>query len=128
VSITEQEYNEILRRQNRSRHQIPAPAKRNKFNAKKTEVDGITFDSKKEATRYQDLKLAEKCGAISDLRLQVPYALRVHDMLICSYRADFQYYEDGELILEDVKGVRTREYVIKRNLMRAIYGITVRET
>lgn len=132
VSITEQEYAEILRRQGRPKmsHEItpPAPAKRNKFNAKKTEVDNITFDSKREATRYQELKIAERCGVISDLRLQVPYALRVNEMHICSYRADFQYLENGELIIEDAKGVRTREYQIKRALMKAIYGIEIRET
>lgn len=124
-----QDLAEILaRRSQRAPAPIPVAPKRNKFNAKKTEVDGITFDSKREAHRYQDLKIAERCGVIKDLQRQVVYALRVNDMHICSYRADFQYVEDGDIIVEDCKGVRTREYQIKRALMKAIYGIDIRET
>lgn len=129
MRLTEQEYAEIVnRRGERFLAAQPVEPKRNKFNAKKTEVDGILFDSKREARRYQDLKIAERCGVISDLRLQVVYALRVNDIHVCSYRADFQYFEDGQIVLEDAKGIRTREYKIKRALMKAIYGIEIRET
>lgn len=131
MSISEREYNEILRRRNNPLLQVPAPAKRNKFNAKKTEVDGITFDSKREAHRYQDLKIAQRCGVITNLRLQVKYPLEVNGVLIASYICDFEYMEDGKKVVEDTKSEFTRKlmwYRMKKKLMLAIYGIEIRET
>lgn len=106
---------------------VTAP-KPNKYGAKKTEVDGIVFDSKREATRYQDLKYMEAAGEISDLQRQIIFPLVVNDVKIGLYIADFQYKENGEQITEDSKGVRTRDYVMKRRLMLALYGIHIRET
>ncbi|MBZ0158440.1 MAG: DUF1064 domain-containing protein [Alphaproteobacteria bacterium] len=103
------------------------PPSRNKFGARKTVVDGIRFDSAREARRYQELCLLEKTGQIQDLALQVPFIIEVGGKKICTYRADFCYTEKGERIVEDVKGHRTREYILKKKLTEAIYGIQIRE-
>ena len=106
----------------------PAPSK---YKNKKVEIDGIKFDSKKEAARYQELKSLERAGAIYDLRLQVPFVFALNDVRICKYIADFVYREKsirGPEIVEDVKGKVTREYVIKRKMMRAFYAIEILET
>ncbi len=100
-----------------------------KYRAKKTEVDGITFHSKREAKRYGVLKLMQMAGEIVDLRLQVAFPLAFNGVLICSYVSDFAYRtKTGNYIVEDTKGYITREYKMKRNLMQAIYGITILET
>jgi len=101
---------------------------RPKYRNVKTTVDGITFDSKRESVRYCELKLLAKARKITNLRLQVPYVMRVNGEKICKYVADFVYCEDGNEIVEDVKGMRTREYILKRKLMKAVYGIEIRET
>lgn len=98
--------------------------KAHKFRAKPTTVDGIRFPSKREAERYGQLKLLEKAGKIKGLRRQVAYEL----VLRVKYLADFVYEEQGETIVEDAKGCRTREYVQKRKAMREQHGIVIRET
>lgn len=110
-------------------------SKGSKYHAQKTIVDGIKFDSKKEAERYSELKLLEKAGKIQNLELQVEYELippfksagRVIERA-CKYRADFRYTENGETIVEDAKGLRTEAYKIKRKLLSWRYGIIIRET
>ena len=104
---------------------------RNKYNARKAEIDGITFDSRKEAQRYAELKLLLRGGEIRDLRLQVKYELipKQDGERACNYVADF-VYEDavtGQTVVEDTKGVKTRDYIIKRKLMLWRYGIKVVE-
>ena len=121
--------------------------KDSKYKSKKTEVDGIEFMSKKEARRYTELKLLERAGEISDLRLQVKYVLipaqREPDTVgakggvkkgkvierECSYVADFVYRIAGtsDEVVEDTKGFRTPEYKIKRKLMLWVHGIRIRE-
>lgn len=101
---------------------------KNKFNAKRTEVDGFVFHSKKEAQRYGQLKMLEQTGQISNLKLQVPYPLKVNGALITTYIADFVYDEDGREVVEDVKGKRTPEYKIKKKLMLAVLKIAIFET
>lgn len=104
-------------------------AQRNsKFNAKKTVVDGITFDSVWESKRYSQLKIMEKSGEIEDLQLQVPFALEVNGIKVCDYKADFVYKENGHQIVEDAKGVKTPEYKLKKKLMKAVLGIDIKET
>lgn len=111
-----------------------------KYNNKKTIVDGITFDSKKEAARYQELKALEAAEQISDLKRQVKFTLipsqRIDGKVVereCYYIADFEYYENGQRVVEDVKGYRNPQsagyakFVIKRKLMLYIHGIRVRE-
>ena len=101
-----------------------------KYKNRKTTVDGIVFDSKKEAARYQDLRLLERAGEIQDLRCQVRYEIipKQNGERACYYVADFAYQEDGNTVVEDVKGRRTRDYIIKRKLMLERHGIRIRET
>jgi hypothetical protein len=101
-----------------------------KYRAIVTEIDGIRFPSKKQAMRYQELKISERCGIIHDLRLEVPYDLNVNGMKICRYVADFTYRttEDNRLVVEDTKGVRTRDYRIKAKLMLACLNIRIIES
>lgn len=99
-----------------------------KYGAKKTVVDGITFASKAEARRYTQLKMMEQAGAIKALELQPAYELVVNGQLICKYVADFQYHENRQLVVEDVKGFKTPEYKLKKKLLLALYGIEIRET
>lgn len=106
----------------------------NKFNAKRTVVDGITFDSKREADRYLVLKGMEEDGAITDLRRQVRYELvPAFDVDGRHYRpvyyvADFVYVEDGNETVEDVKGMRTDVYRLKSKLFARRYGKVIKET
>ena len=99
-----------------------------KYNARKTTIDGITFDSKAEAARYQDLRLLEQSGYISELVLQPIFELQPgfeHDgkrERPITYIADFRYEQDGKVIVEDVKGMRTREFNLKRKLFLYTYG------
>ncbi len=100
----------------------------NKYGAKATVVDGIRFDSKLEAERWQQLVLLQQLKSISNLERQVRFPLEVNGVLIATYVADFVYLEDGEQVVEDSKGKRTREYQMKAKLMRAVHGIEIRET
>jgi hypothetical protein len=87
------------------------------------------FASKKEATRFQELKLLEKSGEIRGLECQVRFPLKVNNQLVCTFVADFCYrLKNAAMVTEDVKGVRTPVYKLKAKLMKAIYGITILET
>lgn len=124
----------------------------NKYGNKKVVYDGEVFDSKREMYRYMDLKFLEGCGAISDLKRQVTYELipvqrekstkvykkgrkkgqPIEGKIIekaVTYIADFVYTDSatGKEIVEDAKGMRTRDYIIKRKLMLYIHGIKVQE-
>ena len=122
---------------------------RNKYGNRKVYVDGMVFDSVKEYRRYTELKLLEASGVISDLRWQVRFELipaqyetirnysktgkRLKDKQKCveravEYIADFVYTDtDGCEIVEDTKGKRTKEHIIKRKLMRYLKGITIQK-
>lgn len=105
---------------------------RNKFGAKRTVLDNITFASKAEAQRYSDLKMLARINEIAELELQPSFDLVVNGLLVCRYVADFRYRETatGKVVVEDVKSTPTRtpEYRIKRKLMAACHGIEVLET
>lgn len=105
--------------------------KNNKYHAHKVKVDGITFDSKHEADRYQELKLLQKANEIYDLQRQVPYMLieKSEYGREIRYIADFVYRKGlNEVVVEDAKGVRTKEYKLKKRLMAEKYGIIILET
>jgi hypothetical protein len=102
--------------------------KRSKYGAKKTVVDGITFDSQAEATRYGVLKIVQASGLITDLRLQVPYQITVNGKKVCRYVADFVYSENGKEVVEDVKGMKTPVYNLKKKLMEAVFGVVIFES
>ena len=118
-----------------------------KYNSKKLEVDGIKFDSKKEANRYQELRLLEREGLIRNLQRQMKFTLLpaqkeedtkgpkggvIKGKVIereCSYIADFVYQlpDSGKVVVEDTKGFRTPEYRIKKKMMLYFYGIRIKE-
>ena len=117
-----------------------------KYRNKKVAVDGILFDSKKEARRYTELRLLEKAGKIRGLELQKVFELLpsqrepdtigknggVHKGKVLEravvYRADFAYFDaDDNYIVEDTKGFKTPEYVLKRKLMLYLHGIRIKE-
>ena len=103
----------------------------NKYGARKMKApDGQVFDSVKEFQRWGCLRLLERAGKISDLKRQVQYELipKQKGERACSYIADFTYYENGELVVEDCKGFRTEGYKIKRKLMLWVHGIKIKET
>lgn len=124
----------------------------NKYGNKKVVIDGEVFDSKREAKRYQELKLLEQCGAIHNLRRQVVYELiptqreestRVYQKgrkkgqpiegkvieKAVTYIADFVYVDNatGKLVIEDSKGFHTKDYILKRKMLLYFYGIKIQE-
>ena len=120
----------------------------NKYYNKKCTVNGIIFDSRKEARRYQELLLLQRAGVIKNLQRQVKYVLipaqyesyerygkngqelTPGKKLVereCAYVADFVYVEDGKTVIEDTKGMKTKDYIIKRKLMLYTHGIRIRE-
>jgi len=124
----------------------------NKYKAVKTTIDGITFDSKREAKRYTELKLLEKAGHITHLELQPEYQITINGAKICKYKADFRYFtvrqenreqytnskgewqtptitgdKEGQIV-EDVKGFKTPIYRLKKRLVEACYpGTQIKE-
>lgn len=108
----------------------------NKYKAKRTVVNGVSFQSKKEARRWNTLLLLQEAGEIMNLQRQVKYVLiptqRIDGKVVereCSYVADFVYSDriSGETVVEDTKGIKTRDYIIKRKLMLHKYGIRIKE-
>lgn len=97
-------------------------------------IDGIRFDSTKEGHRWLELQTLQKAGVISNLQRQVKFELQPEFYFegkkerAINYVADFTYYENGEYIVEDVKGVKTDLYKDKRKRMKYIYGIKIKET
>ena len=128
---------------------IALPQKETKYHSHKVEVNGIMFDSKKEARRYKELRSLEEMGLITDLELQKKFVLiptqREDDIIgprggvkkgkavekECAYYADFYYFdtEKGKWIVEDTKSpaTRTEAYKIKRKLMRYVHGLEIQE-
>lgn len=125
---------------------------RSKYKAVKTTIDGVTFDSKKEAKRYTELRLLEKAGHITHLELQPEYQITINGAKICKYKADFRYFtvrqenneqyynskgewqtptmtgdKEGQIV-EDVKGFKTPIYRLKKKLVEACYpGTQIKE-
>lgn len=120
-----------------------------KYGNLKVTFGGKTFDSKHESKRWQELCLLQRAGQITDLQRQVKFVLiptqyekfprysdktgkRLKDGIRtleqeCSYVADFVYMKDGKQVVEDTKGVKTKDYIIKRKLMLNVHGIRIRE-
>lgn len=105
-----------------------------KYKSRKVTVNGVVFDSRKEANRWCELALLQKAGQVTDLQRQVKYELipsqRIDGKVAeraCNYVADFVYRENGKTVVEDTKGFKTKDYIIKRKLMLWVHGIRVRE-
>lgn len=103
---------------------------RSKYHAKPTYVGGIRFASKKEASRYTELCLLANNYKIQGLKCQVKFPLIKKSKYgrEVRYIADFVYYENGELVVEDVKGYKTDVYKLKKRMMAELYGIIIKET
>jgi hypothetical protein len=106
--------------------------KESKYHNKKVTVNGITFDSEKEASRWQELRLMERAGEITALVRQVKIELIPKTKLYraCYYIPDFTYFDKrtGKTVYEDVKGMKTKEYLLKRKLLYWRHGIEILET
>jgi hypothetical protein len=102
----------------------------NKYRARKTTIDGITFDSAGEARRWQELQLMERAGLIACLDRQLVYPISVRGQHVCDYKADFRYIDlaSEKVVVEDFKGFRTAEYRLKRKLVKACHGVEIFET
>lgn len=107
---------------------VAQPKRGNKYHAKKTEIDGICYDSKHEAKDGQHLQKLESMGIISNLQRQVRFPLQKSfknnqgkTVRSISYVADFVYERDGKKYVQDSKGVRTEVYKIKRKLFEYKY-------
>jgi hypothetical protein len=104
---------------------------RSKYGNKKTVIDGIEFDSAKEAGRYVELRYLLLAGEIKCLERQVEFGLEVNGEKVASYFADFVYWQEGKMIVEDVKSRFTGKmavYRLKKKLMRQCHGIEILET
>lgn len=108
----------------------------NKYSAQKVSLNGQNFDSKKELERWCELSLLQRGKAITDLRRQVKFELLPSQYVkgkmverAVSYVADFTYVDKrtGEFIVEDTKGFKTKEYILKRKMMLYFHGIQIRE-
>lgn len=123
---------------------------RSKYNSRKVIVNGVEFDSQKEASRYRELVLLERAGRIQDMQRQVKFVLIPVQREFCNevytkgkkkgcfkpgkllekelaYVADFVYTENGKQVVEDTKGFKTKDYIIKRKLMLWVHGIRIKE-
>ena len=105
-----------------------------KYHNQPCEYDGHHFDSMAERDRYIELKLMQEMGVIEGLEMQKKYVLvpkgkypsgKAYKEI--SYIADFVYKYNGEVIVEDVKGVKTAVYQLKKKMMAGVYGIEVQE-
>ena len=107
---------------------VAKTARKNKYNNRRTELDGYTFDSIAESRRYAELKLLEKAGIISDLRVHPVYQLQKSfrtpegkSVRAINFELDFDYIENGIKVVEDVKGVETAAFKLKHKMFLKMY-------
>jgi hypothetical protein len=99
-----------------------APGKPHKYRARRTIIDGIAFDSRREADTYVKLKALEQAGELTDLERQVRYDLHGKNGTKISFvKVDFAFKENGRPVVLEVKGVRTRAYVLRKKLFQDEY-------
>ena len=129
LRLTQDEFNKLLGKK--------PGQKESKYHSQKITVGGRSFDSIKEANRYSELVLAQRSGEISELKFQVPFTLipsqkdekgKIIERPV-KYISDFVYKDkNGTVVVEDAKGKRTADYIIKRKLMLFIHKIRIKET
>jgi len=110
-------------------------SKKSKYGSRKVTKDGIVFDSVRECNRWTELKLLERAGHISGIQRQVKFQLlpsqKIDGKVVerpVFYVADFFYKDkDGNVVVEDTKGFKTKDYIIKRKLMLHVHGIRIKE-
>lgn len=117
----------MLARTERKSNATDFRPRRNKYGAKKTVVDNVTFASQREAHRYLNLKSMFRAGLIRNLELQPEFPFKIDGVLMFKYVADFAYFEGQARIVEDAKGFKTAVYKLKKKLIEATYGIKIRE-
>jgi hypothetical protein len=100
-----------------------------KYRNKPCEIDGIRFDSQAEGRRYEQLKLLERAGEIREITLQPKFPIVVNGRKIGRYTADFAYFDrlTGKRVYEDVKGVKTQVYKLRKKLVEALHDVTITE-
>lgn len=114
--------------------QVVTESKPSKYHNEKVEVDGDVFDSKREYGRWQQLKMEERARIIANLKRQVSFELAPAVVVKgrkrppLKYLADFTYTRNGQMIIEDAKGVITEAFRIKRHLMKSVLGLDILET
>lgn len=118
----------------RARELATAKPKPNKYGARAEQYDGYRFASQKEKRRYQELVILQHAGEISNLEVHPKFQFVVNDIPVSSFRPDFQYRDsDGAIVVEDVKSHHGKgstageAYTIRKKLLRAIYGLEVKE-
>jgi hypothetical protein len=127
--MTEEEYQKLMSKRETLEKKslkmgIQHNFKKNKYNAKKTERDGFRFDSQKEARRYDKLMLLKESGEVLFFLRQCPFHLPGN----VTYRVDFiVFWVDGHVSIEDVKGMRTPQYVLKKKMVESLYPVTIEE-
>lgn len=138
--VTAAEARKLLAPMRRAARRLPAThddqaaaKKPRKYGNEPVVVDGMRFDSGNEYSRWCHLRMLVRAREITDLQRQVPFELAPaavyggtkHRPMV--YVADFTYRERGKFVVEDVKGVRTEGYRLKRHLMATVHGIDIRE-
>ena len=101
--------------------------KLNKYKAKPVIHEGIRFASQKEYRRYLDLLMLERGGAIRGLELQPRFDIRIEGKFCGFYKADFAYFERNKRVIEDVKGMKTPVYNLKKKIIEAMYNVEIVE-
>ncbi len=99
--------------------------KKNKYGAIKTSFNGVIYDSKAEAHRAMELNMMVEAGIISNLERQVKFPIIINDIKVFTYIADFTYEENGKKVIEDVKGMRTAMFNLKKKCVEAQYGVVI---
>lgn len=130
MRMSEEEYAGLLAKKAKKANLATETTKPSKHRNVKTTIDGITFDSAKEARRWQDLCLWQASGQITQLLRQQRFKIVVNGVHICDYIADVTYREHGKLVVEDTKSAHTRKmdvYRLKKKLMLAVHKIEIRE-
>lgn len=119
--LTLAEYKDLLKNKG-----LPSEKRKSKFGAVKCEIDDLTFDSKAEGKRYNELMLLYKAKEIGKPIIQYEFEL----LAGIKYRCDFFYicFKTKQFVVEDVKGFKTPEYKLKKKLMKEVYGIEILET
>lgn len=106
---------------------LTSEPKRSKYGNRKTVIDGIRFDSKREAEYYAELKLREKAGEVFEVEMQRPFAIVINGQLVCTYKSDFHFYDAiaKRRRVVDTKGFATPEFKLKKKLMKAVLGLDI---
>lgn len=126
--------NRVKSNQNTLNDKLVTKSEKSKYGAKKVEIDGIKFDSRRESERYIILKHLQQIGVIKDLQLQVPFELQPKYVIdgktirAIKYVADFVYKDKlGNTVVEDSKGYRTKEYLLKKKMFEYKFNLKIME-